>query len=92
MRHVKPVARITRAALQAKEAIDRIQGPESLEKAYLALGRLSIVALKTPFCVQDQAEQLNPSIPVLEGLLHEIHTATVRLCLEAEKSRIGLAS
>jgi hypothetical protein len=86
------VSRLTQAAFKAKDTIDRVQDIESLEKAFLALGRFAILAVKTPFCVQDQAEIAAPSIPVMAGLLQEIHAATVRLAKNNEESRLRVAS
>jgi hypothetical protein len=84
--------RLTQAAFKAKVSIDGIQDIESLERAYLAMGRLAIVAVKTPFAIQTQAEELQPGIPVMDGLFREIHAATVRLALDSEKARLAAVS
>lgn len=83
---------IVEAAYTAKVRIDDAHDVASLELAFQAVAHLAIVAVQTPYAVQEAASAAKPGMPVLEGLLREAHAATIRIAQGAEKARLALAS
>lgn len=86
------ITRLVQAAYRAKTTIDAVENAASLEKAFRTLGKFAAMAVETPFAIQDQTQSLDPAHPVLEGLLREIHAATVRVAKAQEADRLQAAS